>query len=63
MTKVNKGNHPLLHLIRVFMVELFDVVSMGIFFKWEMSTLVVCWPQKQNNKKRGGGWVWGGGLK
>ena len=40
------------------MVELFDVVSMGKCFKWEMSTLVVCWPQKQNNNKRGG---WGGG--
>ena len=54
-TKVNKGNHSLFNLISVFMVELFDVVSMGKCFKWETSTLVVCWPQKQNNNKKGGG--------
>ena len=55
VTKVNKENHSLFHLIRVFMVELFDVVSMGKCFKWETSTLVVCWPQKQQQKGGGGG--------
>ena len=29
VTKVNKENHSLFHLIRVFMVELFDVVANG----------------------------------
>ena len=64
VTNVNKGNHSLLHLIRGFMVELFDVVLMGKCFKWEKSTLAVCWPQKQNNnnKKEGGG-VGGGGER
>ena len=65
MLKAIKGNYSLFQLIRVFIVELFDVVANGEkkCFKWELSTLVVCWPQKQNkqtnktqsNNNKGGG--------
>ena len=54
-----KGNYSLFHLIRVFMVELFDAVANGFFFLLQMGTLnfggMLASKTKQTQKKKKNG--------